>query len=151
MEALTLTPAWGGGLQERHPGGESIRQQEGGDLKISSGDSGGGGVGKGSGGGSQNLGGGGGGNSGSSAVPTAYWHRQRKRRTMSSQLVFDTAAPENTEEILQADPSLGGETQWAERASYMRASRSVFVPFRFAIFVKPYYRVIRGENSWLKH
>lgn len=111
MEALTLTPAWGGGLQERHPGGESLRQQEGGGLNISSGNSGGSGVGKGSGGGSENLGGGGGGNSGSSAVPTAYWHRQRKRRTMSSQLVFDTAVPENTEEILQADPSLGGETQ----------------------------------------
>lgn len=92
MDALTLTPAWGG---SRSP--DAVH---GGDLK--------------GGGEAVKVGGGGDGDDddGSSlaTVPMAYWHKQRRRRTLSSQLVFPTQAPENTEEILNLDPNLCGES-----------------------------------------
>lgn len=58
--------------------------------------------------------GGGLGMSGSSAVGSdsgrqAYWNRQRRERNLSAQLVFATKPPENTEEIVQPDPSISGE------------------------------------------
>lgn len=99
MAAFTLTPAFGGGEVGAHDGGG------GGDsLK-----------GKGT---TEKPGGGGGGGSGgastassSGGVRMAYWENQRKRRTMSAQLVFPVQPPEGTENIDQPDPSLCGESR----------------------------------------
>lgn len=94
MDALTLTPAWGGGRSPDAVHGEDLKRGlEAGKVGVSSGgecDDGDGGS--------------------SAAVPMAYWHKQRRKRTMSSQLVFPTQAPENTEEILNLDPNLCGES-----------------------------------------
>lgn len=97
MDALTLTPAWGGGGVEAHDGGG------GGDGDSSKGKGGtekSGGLGGGGGVSTASCGGGG---------RMAYWEKARKRRTMSTQLVFPVQPPDNTENIDQPDPSLCGE------------------------------------------
>lgn len=75
----------------------------------SSGEGSGGGVG-GQGGG---VGVGGSGGVGSDSGRQAYWNRQRRDRNLSAQLVFATKPPENTEEIVQPDPSISGENTFS--------------------------------------
>lgn len=104
MDALTLTPAWGGAPDtlpdgvDRRSVSESAGTVGTGVSRMSI--SGGGG------------GGGGGPSRGSisaTGAPVAYWHKPRKSRTMSSQLVFSTQPAKDTLEILQPDPNLCGE------------------------------------------
>lgn len=93
MDVLTLTPAWGGVAQD------ALTSLRGDGMPEKS--SGGNGV--------RVSGSGFGGGSTASSVPLAYWDKQRKRRTLSAQLVFPIQHPENTAEIVQPDPNLAGE------------------------------------------
>lgn len=105
MDALTLTPAWGGAAGNTGPEGDaaggSSKGKQAEEGKVG-GDGGGGG------------GGGACANETNPPVPLAYWEKARRRRTMSAQLVFPLQPPQNTAAIDQGDPSLCGE--WGGRA-----------------------------------
>lgn len=115
MDALTLTPAWGGGLSENNQGrpfsGDSLKGRPV-DSSMAAGRRVLLGSHQGSGGSAESGDGMGRGSSGSSAqctpVRQAYWVKQRRERNMSGQLVFPTKPPDNTEAIIQPDPSLSG-------------------------------------------
>lgn len=112
MDALTLTPAWGGGGAGPPDGGGGSGGES---LKGTQAAGKPGGVGVGVGGGASTS------SSGGGAVRMAYWEKARKRRTMSAQLVFPVQPPENTENIDQPDPSLCGELG----APFLASSRLV--------------------------
>lgn len=115
MNALTLTPAWAGAGPSTADSGESLRERSMDRGKMGSGGDASGGSGLGMGVDNNGLGSGGmpnrmeSGGSSNSGAPTAYWNKQRSRRTMSAQLVFPSHPPNNTEEIVQPDPNLAGE------------------------------------------
>lgn len=93
MDALTLTPAYGGGGAEAQDGGGGGENSKGKAATEKPGAVGGGASTMSSGGG----------------MRMAYWEKKRRRRTLSAQLVFPVQPPENTENIDQPDPSLCGE------------------------------------------
>eukprot|EP00903_Cladosiphon_okamuranus_P014074 g13081.t1 len=95
MDALTLTPAYGGAGVGAHDGvgGDGVGRDSSkgkGGPENSAGFGAAGGVSTASSGGGR----------------MAYWEKARRRRTMSTQLVFPIQPPENTENIHQPDPSL---------------------------------------------
>ena len=115
MDALTLTPAWGG-TPDSMPDGIDKRS-----VSESAGEVG-------SGGSRMSIGGGGGGGGGKDSIsatgaPVAYWHKPRKSRTMSSQLVFPTQPTKDTLEILQPDPNLCGECTLCSYGGWANAGR----------------------------